>query len=231
MTTDTPGIVYLVGAGPGDPELLTLRAHRLLQRCDALVHDSLVPMELLELVPEGCEIHAVGKRRGHHSVPQPSTNALLQQLAGRCRCVVRLKGGDPFLFGRGGEEVNRLKKELRQLTGKKDAQINISEVKRPELDAALVGANIAHQLKKKISYRRVVNKTIQSTMRMGAEGIRINVAGRLGGVEIARSEKFSDGSVPLHTLRADIDYALTEAHTQYGVIGIKVWICSGQFTR
>ena len=136
-----------------------------------------------------------------------------------------------IVIGRGGEEVNKLKKELRQLTNKKDAQINISEVKRPELDAALVGSNIAHQLKKKISYRRVVNKTIQSTMRMGAEGIRINVAGRLGGVEIARSEKFSDGSVPLHTLRADIDYALTEAHTQYGVIGIKVWICSGQFNR
>jgi len=110
MTTDTPGIVYLVGAGPGDPELLTLRAHRLLQRCDALVHDSLVPMELLELVPEGCEIHPVGKRRGHHSVPQPSTNALLLQLAGRCRCVVRLKGGDPFLFGRGGEEAAYLAK-------------------------------------------------------------------------------------------------------------------------
>jgi len=141
-----------------------------------------------------------------------------------------------IVIGRGGEEVNQLKKELRQLvddtgTGKKDAQINISEIKRPELDAALVGANIAHQLRKKISYRRVVNKTIQSTMRMGAEGIRINVAGRLGGVEIARSEKFSDGSVPLHTLRADIDYALTEAQTQYGVIGIKVWICNGQFSR
>ena len=136
-----------------------------------------------------------------------------------------------IVIGRGGEEVNKLKKELRQLTNKSDAQINISEVKRPELDAALVGANIAHQLKKKISYRRVVNKTIQSTMRMGAEGIRINVAGRLGGVEIARSEKFSDGSDPLHTLRADIDYALTEAQTQYGVIGIKVWICNGQFSR
>ena len=117
------------------------------------------------------------------------------------------------------------------LTNAYNPQINISEIKRPELNASLVGANIAHQLKKKISYRRVVNKTIQSTMRMGAEGIRINVAGRLGGVEIARSEKFSDGSVPLHTLRADIDYALTEAQTQYGIIGIKVWICSGQFSR
>ena len=136
-----------------------------------------------------------------------------------------------IVIGRGGEEVNRLKKELRQLTMEKEAQVNISEIKRPELNASLVGANIAHQLKKKISYRRVVSKTIQSTMRMGAEGIRINVAGRLGGVEIARSEKFSDGSVPLHTLRADIDYALTEAQTQYGIIGIKVWICSGQFSR
>ena len=129
-----------------------------------------------------------------------------------------------IVIGRGGEEVNHLKKELSQLTPK-DIQVNISEIKRPELDASLVGSNIAHQLKKKISYRRVVNKVIQSTMRMGAKGIRINVAGRLGGAEIARSEKFMNGSVPLHTLRADIDYALTEAHTTYGVIGIKVWIC------
>ena len=130
-----------------------------------------------------------------------------------------------IVIGKGGEGVNHLKKELNQLTPK-DIQINISEVKRPELDASLVGSNIAHQLKKKISYRRVVNKAMQSTMRMGARGIRINVAGRLGGAEIARSEKFMNGSVPLHTLRADIDYALTEAHTTYGVIGIKVWICN-----
>ena len=131
-----------------------------------------------------------------------------------------------IIIGKGGEEVNRLKKELKQLSPK-DIQINISEVKRPEMNAALVGANIAHQLQKKISYRRVVNKSIQSTMRMGAQGIRVNVAGRLGGAEIARSEKFMQGSVPLHTLRADIDYALTESHTTYGVIGIKVWICNG----
>ena len=130
-----------------------------------------------------------------------------------------------IVIGRGGEEVNKLKKELRQLTDKKDAQINISEVKRPELNAALVGMNICQQLKKKISYRRVINKAMQATMRMGANGIRINVAGRLGGVEIARSEKYSDGSVPLHTLRANIDYALTEVHTAYGIIGVKVWIC------
>jgi len=130
-----------------------------------------------------------------------------------------------IVIGRGGEEVNKLKKELRQLTSKSDAQINISEVKRPELNAKLVGANICQQLKKKISYRRVINKAMQATMRMGANGIRINVAGRLGGVEIARSEKYSDGSVPLHTLRADIDYSLSEAHTAYGIIGVKVWIC------
>ena len=131
-----------------------------------------------------------------------------------------------IVIGRGGEEVNKLKKELRQLTDKKDAQINISEVKRPELSASLVGQNICQQLKKKISYRRVINKAMQATMRMGANGIRINIAGRLGGVEIARSEKYSNGSVPLHTLRADIDYALSEAHTAYGIIGVKVWICN-----
>ena len=141
-----------------------------------------------------------------------------------------------IVIGKGGEEVNRLKYEVKQLTNTqsnndgdtKNIQINISEIKRPELDAALVGANIAHQLQKKISYRRVVSKVIQSTMRMGADGIRINVAGRLGGAEIARSEKFSEGRVPLHTLRADIDYVLTEAYTQYGIIGIKVWICNGE---
>ena len=131
-----------------------------------------------------------------------------------------------IVIGKGGEEVTRLKAEVAQLT-EKEVQINISEIKRPELDAALVGANIAHQLLKKISYRRVVGKAIQATMRMGAQGIRVNVAGRLGGSEIARSEKFADGRIPLHTLRADIDYALTEAHTTYGIIGIKVWICLG----
>ena len=112
-----------------------------------------------------------------------------------------------IVIGKGGEEVTRLKAEVAQLT-EKEVQINISEIKRPELDAALVGANIAQQLIKKISYRRVVSKAIQATMRMGAQGIRVNVAGRLGGSEIARSEKFADGRIPLHTLRADIDYCL-----------------------
>ena len=132
-----------------------------------------------------------------------------------------------IVIGRGGEEVARLKKEVSKLCNTEDIHLNINEVKRPELNAELVGQNIASQLIKKMPYRRVLNKTMQSTMRMGAEGIRINVSGRLGGVEIARSERFMDGRVPLHTLRADIDYALVEAHTTYGIIGIKVWICNG----
>ena len=135
-----------------------------------------------------------------------------------------------IVIGRGGSEVESLKKELKKLMAY-DVQINVAEIKRPGLKAELVGQNIAQQLEKKVNYRRAIKKAIQSTMSMGAEGIRINVAGRLGGVEIARSEKFMDGSVPLHTLRADIDYALTEAHTAYGVIGIKVWICNGQFDQ
>ena len=132
-----------------------------------------------------------------------------------------------IVIGRGGGEVQRLKKEVSKLCNTNDIQLNINEVKRPELSAELVGQNVANQLLRKMAYRRVINKTIQSTMRMGAEGIRINVAGRLGGVEIARSERFMDGRVPLHTLRANIDYALVEAHTTYGIIGIKVWICNG----
>lgn len=135
-----------------------------------------------------------------------------------------------IVIGRGGEEVARLKKEVSKLCNTEDIHLNINEVKRPELNAELVGQNIAAQLIKKMPYRRVLNKTMQSTMRMGAEGIRINVSGRLGGVEIARSERFMEGRVPLHTLRADIDYALVEAHTTYGIIGIKVWICNG-FTK
>lgn len=132
-----------------------------------------------------------------------------------------------IVIGRGGEEVERLRREVHHLAGK-EVQLNVSEVKRPELDARLVGESIAQQLVKKISFRRAAKKSIQSTMRMGAEGIRICLSGRLGGSEMSRTETFREGRVPLHTLRADIDYALVEAKTTYGKIGIKVWICNGE---
>ncbi len=132
-----------------------------------------------------------------------------------------------IVIGRKGEEVDRLREEIRRLTSR-EIQINVNEIKRPELSARLVGRNIADQLVKKIAFRRAAKKAIQSTMRMGAEGIKVTVSGRLGGAEMSRTETFHEGRVPLHTLRSDIDYALVEAHTTYGVIGVKVWICNGE---
>ncbi len=132
-----------------------------------------------------------------------------------------------IIIGKGGKEVDKLKEELKTIT-KKDVQINIFEIKRPELDARLVGDSIARQIEGRISYRRAVKMAIASTMRMGAEGIKVAIAGRIGGAEIARTEKYKEGRTPLHTFRADIDYAHSEAHTTYGRIGIKVWICNGE---
>ncbi|MBT3634025.1 MAG: 30S ribosomal protein S3 [Candidatus Marinimicrobia bacterium] len=144
------------------------------------------------------------------------------------KIVVTIHTARPgIVIGRGGAEVEALKKDLKKMVSG-NIQVNITEVKRPGLSAELVGQNIAQQLVKKVSYRRAVKKAIQSTMTMGALGIRIHVGGRLGGAEIARSETFRDGRVPLHTLRADIDYALVEANTTYGLIGIKVWIYHGE---
>jgi small subunit ribosomal protein S3 len=131
------------------------------------------------------------------------------------------------VIGRGGAEVDNIKEELKKLTGK-DVQINIFEIKRPELDAKLVGESIAQQLQARISFRRAMKQSIASTMRVGAQGIKIKVSGRLGGAEIARSEQYKEGRIPLHTLRADIDYAISEALTVYGKIGIKVWIFKGE---
>lgn len=131
------------------------------------------------------------------------------------------------IIGKGGEEVDKLKKELQNLTGK-EVQLNIYEVKRPELDAELVASNIARQVEGKIAYRRAVKMAVASTMRAGAEGIKVLVSGRLNGAEMARSEMFKEGRTPLHTLRADIDYALVPALTKVGLIGIKVWICRGE---
>ena len=132
-----------------------------------------------------------------------------------------------LIIGKGGQEVDKLKEELKAITDK-DVQINIYEVKRPELDAQIVANNIARQIEGKIAYRRAVKMAIASTMRIGAEGIKVQVSGRLNGAEMARSEMFKEGRTPLHTLRADIDYALVEALTKVGIIGVKVWICKGE---
>lgn len=131
------------------------------------------------------------------------------------------------IIGKGGQEVDKLKEELKKITNK-EVQINIFEVKRPELDASIVANNIARQIEGRISYRRAIKMAIASTMRLGAEGIKVIASGRLGGAEMARSEMLKEGRIPLHTFRADIDYALAEAHTKVGRIGVKVWICNGE---
>ena len=132
-----------------------------------------------------------------------------------------------IIIGKGGAEVETLKQEIKKITGK-DIQINIFEVKRPELEATLVADSIARQIEGRVSYKRATKMAIASTMRMGAEGIKVQISGRLNGAEMARSEMMKDGRTPLHTFRADIDYCLAEALTQYGLIGVKVWICRGE---
>lgn len=131
------------------------------------------------------------------------------------------------VIGKGGAEVDKIKEELKKITNK-DVQINIFEIKRPELDAKLVGESIAQQLQARISFRRAMKQAIASALRVGAEGIKVQVSGRLGGAEMARTEHYKEGRTPLHTLRADIDYALSEAQTVYGKLGIKVWIFKGE---
>ena len=132
-----------------------------------------------------------------------------------------------IIIGKAGQEVDKLKEELRKITGK-EIQINIFEIKRPELDAQLVGASIARQIESRISYRRAIKMAIAASIRMNAEGIKIQISGRLNGAEMARSESYKEGRIPLSTFRADIDYALVEAHTTYGRLGIKVWIMKGE---
>ena len=131
------------------------------------------------------------------------------------------------IIGKGGQSVELLKEELKKVT-KKDVQINIYEVKKPEVDAHIVADSIARQIEGRVSYRRAIKMAIATAMRVGAEGIKVQVSGRLGGAEMARSEMIKEGRTPLHTFRADIDYALAEAHTKVGVLGIKVWICNGE---
>ena len=132
-----------------------------------------------------------------------------------------------IVIGKKGAEVDKLREELQRITGK-DVQLNINEIKRPELDAFLVAENVASQLAGKVSFRRAMKKAIMSSMRMGAEGIGICCSGRLGGAEMARREQYKEGRIPLHTLRADIDFARAISKTAYGIIGVKVWICKGE---
>ena len=132
-----------------------------------------------------------------------------------------------IIIGKAGQEVDKLKEELKKITNK-EVQINIHEIKRPELDAQLVAASIARQIENRISYRRAIKMAIAAAMRMNAEGIKVQISGRLNGAEMARSESYKDGRIPLSTFRADIDYALVEAHTTYGRLGVKVWIMKGE---
>ena len=132
-----------------------------------------------------------------------------------------------FIIGQKGKDVDELREELKKIT-QKEVQINISEIKRPEVEAVLVANNIARQIEGRMSHRKAIKTAVASTMRMGAEGMKVSISGRIGGAEMSRTEHYKEGRTPLHTLRADIDYARSEAHTTYGRLGIKVWICKGE---
>jgi small subunit ribosomal protein S3 len=146
------------------------------------------------------------------------------------KLIVTIHTSKPgIIIGKGGGEVDRIKEELKNLTKKDDVQINILEIRRPELDAQIVGETIARQIENRINFKRATKMSIASTLRMGAEGIKVKLGGRLGGAEIARGEGYHEGTIPLHTLRSDIDFAKVEAHMTYGRLGIKVWICRGDY--
>jgi len=154
------------------------------------------------------------------------SKVVIERAANRVKVVIHTaKPG--MIIGRGGAGIEELKKNLKTLTGKQ-VDINIAEIRQPDVDAQLVAENIAAQLERRIAFRRAMKQSIQRTMRMGAKGIKVMCGGRLGGAEIARSEAAREGSIPLHTLRADIDYGTAEAHTTYGLIGVKVWIYKGE---
>ncbi len=151
---------------------------------------------------------------------------IIERPAGRARITIH-SARPGVVIGKKGQDIEKLRLELNKITGK-DVALNIVEVRKPEIDAKLVAENIAQQLERRVAFRRAMKRAVQSAMRLGAEGIRINCGGRLGGAEIARTEWYREGRVPLHTLRADIDYGLAEAHTTYGVCGVKVWVFKGE---
>ncbi len=179
--------------------------------------------EYSDLLHEDLKIRQMIKERFYTAgVPRVE----IERAANRTRITINT-ARPGMVIGRGGAEVERLRAELEQMTGKQ-VQINIVEVKQPELDAQLVAENVAFQLERRISFRRAMRQAQQRAMRMGAQGVKVRVSGRLGGAEIARTEWTNEGSVPLHTLRGDIDYGFAEAHTTYGLIGVKVWIYKGE---
>ena len=175
------------------------------------------------LLAEDFNIRALLKKKLESaSVPK----ILIERAANRCRITI-LTARPGVVIGRKGADIDKLKEELGKMTGK-EIYVDIQEVKTPEMDAQLVAENIAMQLERRVSFRRAMKKAVQTAMDFGAEGIRVRVAGRLGGSEIARVEKYLEGRVPLHTLRANIDYGFSEAHTVYGKIGVKCWVCRGE---
>ena len=168
-----------------------------------------------------------GKRNGEPLSRRAGiSKIIIERPAGKARVTIH-SARPGVVIGRKGADIEKLRLELQKLTGTEVA-LNIVEIRKPELDAKLVAENIAQQLERRVAFRRAMKRAVQSAMRMGAEGIRINCAGRLGGAEIARTEWYREGRVPLHTLRADIDYGTAEGHTTYGVCGIKVWIYKGE---
>lgn len=176
-----------------------------------------------DLLHEDLEIRKLIKQR---FLASGISRVEIERAANRAKVTIHT-GRPGMVIGKGGAEVDKLRKDLETLTGKQ-VQVNIVEIKTPELDAQLVAENIAFQLEKRISFRRAMRQAQQRTMRFGAKGIKVSVAGRLGGAEIARTEWNPEGNVPLHTLRADIDYGFAEASTTFGKIGVKVWIYKGE---
>lgn len=178
--------------------------------------------EFGNLLNEDREIRNILKKKLESaSVPRIQ----IERAASRCRITI-FTARPGVVIGRKGTEIDRLKEELSRMTGK-DVYVDIQEIKQPEIDAQLVAENIALQLERRVSYRRAMKKAVQTAMDFGAEGIKIRCAGRLGGAEIARVEKYLQGRVPLHTLRANIDYGFAEANTMYGKLGVKCWVCKG----
>lgn len=161
--------------------------------------------------------------------PASVSKIMIERAASRCRVTIHT-ARPAIIVGRKGSELDKLREELVKMTNK-EVYIDVIEVKQPELDAQLVAEGIAIQLERRVSFRRAMKRAVQTAMDLGAEGIRIRLSGRLGGAELARAEQYLKGSVPLHTLRANIDYGFAEAHTVYGKIGIKVWICKGETTK